>query len=83
MSKKNLSPALTELLSHLDFADTAKKIQALEELIYSEPEINHAKIEFLKEEISTGRYEINDLKIAKRLAEYSATSKESECSIVG
>jgi anti-sigma28 factor (negative regulator of flagellin synthesis) len=78
MRKKTQSPVLAELLSHLHFADTAKQIQALEELIFSDFEINQSKIEFLKEEISADRYEINSLKIAKHLIEYSLTSKEAE-----
>lgn len=45
----------------------------------SDPDYNHAKIKFLKEEIASGRYQIQDDAIAEKLLEHSEEpTKEPE-----
>lgn len=69
---------LTELLDNLNFTDSAKQLEALKALIFSAPEDNQKKIEFLKEEISAGRYEINSQRIAAKFIEYNRCLEPGE-----
>lgn len=47
-----------------------KELEALKEAIFNCPDINQAKINFIKEEITSGRYEIEPNHIARKLTEH-------------
>ncbi len=52
-----------------DFKDAEKQIllSALKEFILNLPEMNKAKIEFLKDELAKGRYQILSKQIAEKM----------------
>jgi len=54
----------------LNFDDIAKQMAALKAIIFHTPDTNDAKIQFLKEELAAGRYQIQSSRIAARLMEY-------------
>ena len=58
-----------ELLDSLSFKSTAKHIEALKQAIFDAPNTNQAKIDFIKNEITSGRYVINSDQIANKLME--------------
>lgn len=58
-----------ELLDSLSFKNTAKQIEALKQAILDAPDTNQAKINFIKNEITSGRYIINSDQIANKLVE--------------
>ena len=47
--------------------DQAKLLSALKELILQTPEINKSKVELIKEEIASGRYQISAKNIAAKM----------------
>ena len=49
--------------------EPVEELEALNSMIFDSPDINQAKIDFFKEEIASGRYEIEPLNIATKLAE--------------
>lgn len=60
------------ILPSLKHTESSKAFEALKAIIFSEPIINQAKIQFLKEELTTNRYKINSQRIAEKLTEYQA-----------
>ena len=76
MSKNN--EETTDFLENLGFEDTAKQMTALKAIIFDTPETNQTKIEFIKEELTAGRYEIHSQTIAAKLLEYAPVVEEAE-----
>ena len=62
----------------LDTHTIACSIAALKAIIFDMPAANQAKIEFIKEELSAGRYQINTTHIASKLLEYAPVREETE-----
>ena len=60
------------------FEDIAKQMAALKAIIFNTPETNHIKIQFIKEELSTGRYQIHSHHIAAKLLEFAPSMEEAE-----
>lgn len=77
-NNKNPADTFQALLDHLNFEDTAKAIDALKALIFDVPDISHAKIEFFKEEIASGRYEMDCTTIAEKMLAYHDIQAEQE-----
>lgn len=51
----------------VSLSQTSKQLDALKAHILSEPEMNHAKIAFIKEALEEGRYQTNATQIAKNM----------------
>ena len=64
----------TNFLDQLDPSDMIK----LKTIIFDTPEAEHVKIQMIKEEISTGRYQINSHHIADKLMEFIPINEEVE-----
>ena len=54
------------------------EIAKLKAIIFDTPEAEHVKIQMIKEEISTGRYQINSHHIADKLMEFIPINEEVE-----
>lgn len=52
---------------HVSISNTSKQLSALKEVILKTPEVNQAKIKFLKEELASGRYRIISDQIATKM----------------
>jgi flagellar biosynthesis anti-sigma factor FlgM len=59
----------TDFIDNLDFEDTVKQTAILKAIILNAAETNQTKIEFLKEELMAGRYQINSNRIAAKMVE--------------
>lgn len=46
-----------------------KEVEALKNMLFNSPEVNQEKIEFIKSELSAGRYQINCQNIADKMLE--------------
>ena len=68
----------TPFIESLNLQNTAKQLEELKALIFSTPETNQTKIEFIKEELSSGRYQIHSDNIAAKLTEYTKSTKQTE-----
>ncbi|GGI77466.1 flagellar biosynthesis anti-sigma factor FlgM [Legionella impletisoli] len=79
MTKQNdTSPVIDDLIDNLSL-EPSKQIEALKELIFNGPDINQAKIDFIKEEIAAGRYQSEAKNIAlKMLEEQFIHAKDAE-----
>ncbi|AHE67008.1 flagellar biosynthesis anti-sigma factor FlgM [Legionella oakridgensis] len=78
MDAKSPRQMLDAFMQSLSFDDTVKQIAALKAMIFNVPDINQAKIQFIKEEIAAGRYQIQSTRIAQKLTEYNQSMKEPE-----
>jgi len=47
--------------------DTATRLQQLDELMKSAPEVDRARVDALRKQISEGRYNVNDVHVADKL----------------
>ncbi len=56
----------------INFDDTSKQMAELKAMIFNTPETNQTKIQFIKEELSAGRYQIRSHLIAEKLLEHTA-----------
>ncbi|KTC65797.1 flagellar biosynthesis anti-sigma factor FlgM (plasmid) [Legionella adelaidensis] len=74
-AKNKTNQLSSQLIASLSFEDSNKQLQALKEMIFNEPLINDSKIQFIKEELATDRYEVNSYRIAVRLMEDIQTIK--------
>lgn len=52
---------------HDKLSARSKQIADLEELIRNAPEVNKARVEFLKGEVANGRYQMSSAKIAAKM----------------
>jgi len=77
----NTTDMPNEFMESLYFSDTAKQMSALKALVFDVPETNHAKIEFLKEEIAAGRYHVNSQRIAEEIGEHQYIKSAEELEI--
>lgn len=66
------------LIKKLNFEDSAQQLEALKAHIFNTNESNQARIQFIKEELAAGRYEINSQRIATRLLEHAVIVEEAE-----
>lgn len=53
-------------------------VQSLKEMIFHTPLTDETKIQFLKEELSAGRYQIQSQSLASKLIEHIIPSQQSE-----
>lgn len=65
-----------QFLEQLNFDETSKQMAALKTLIFDSPETSQTKIQFIKEEIEAGRYEIHCNRIATKMLEFSPVVQE-------
>lgn len=79
-TKKSANPVATppSLIDSLNFEDTAKQLDALKAHIFNTSESNQTKIQFIKEELAAGRYEIHSDRIAAKLLEHAPVVEEAE-----
>ena len=61
--------------------DTAAQLAKLKEIIFNSPEAEHAKIDFIREELSTGRYRINSKLIADKMLEFTPVAKTTKTEV--
>ncbi|WP_028389567.1 flagellar biosynthesis anti-sigma factor FlgM [Legionella fairfieldensis] len=54
-------------MNPVTLSDISKQMAALKEYILTAPDINKARVEFLKEELSGGRYRIGNDQIAMKM----------------
>ncbi len=66
------------LAQSMDADEMTRSIAALKAILFDTPEANQAKIEFIKEELSAGRYPINAAHIASKLVEYAPVTQAVE-----
>ena len=69
---------IDDLLNTLHFEDSGKRLDALKQALFKTPETNDAKIEFIKAELKSGRYEINADRIAEKLIEQYEKTESPE-----
>lgn len=74
----NTVETLPNLIENLNFDDTAKQLEALKAHIFNTSESNETKIQFIKEELAAGRYEIHSDRIAAKLLEHALIVEEPE-----
>jgi len=76
-SKKNetMKPSF---IDSLNLEETAKQLDDLKAIIFTTTETNQAKIQFIKEELLAGRYEIRSDRIADKLLEYAKIEEIEE-----
>jgi len=77
-TKNTPKTTVTSFIDSLHLEDSAKQLEELKALIFKIPETNHTKIEFIKEELHAGRYEINSNTIAAKLTEYAEALEQPE-----
>tara|TARA_Y100000588_G_C13869905_1_gene759865 strand:+ start:333 stop:584 length:252 start_codon:yes stop_codon:yes gene_type:complete len=58
----------TDLMGQFNIKPVGE-LETLKSIIFDSPDTNQAKIDFLKEEVASGRYEIDPLNIANKLGE--------------
>jgi flagellar biosynthesis anti-sigma factor FlgM len=76
--KNKINNIPTNLLKSLAL-EPSKQMESLKELIFNSPDTRHAKIDFIKNEIDTGRYQIEPENIAtKIMEEHIVLEDESE-----
>ena len=76
MSKK--TDIQNSFIDDINFDDTAKQVAELKAIIFETPETNQTKIQFIKEELSAGRYQIHSEHIVAKLMEYTELTEETE-----
>ena len=76
--KNHTSSVPHQLLTSLNFTDSARQLEELKSLIFNTPDLNEGKIELLKEEIASGRYEVQSKMIAKKLVEFQHLISQAE-----
>ena len=65
-------------ITTINFEDTAKQMDELKAMIFSTHETNQTKIQFIKEELSAGRYQIHAHHIAAKLLEHTQLIEYAE-----
>ena len=73
IDNEKATPASTNGLMDQLNIEPVEELEALKSMIFDSPDINRAKIDFFKDEISSGRYEIEPLNIATKLTETHRT----------
>ena len=70
-----LTPAneINNSLDSLDFSELLK----LQAILFNTPEAEQAKIQMIKEELASGRYQIHAANIADKLQEFSCSEKKA------
>jgi flagellar biosynthesis anti-sigma factor FlgM len=76
--KMAINEPLSEFIDNINFDDTAKQMAELKAIIFDTPDTNETKIQFIKEELSAGRYQIHSNRIATKLMEYSDSTEQAE-----
>ena len=76
--QSKITPTHRLELECLNFETTLPQIESLKAIIFNAKEKNHLKIEFIKEALSTGRYEIHNDHIATKLMAFVATEEALE-----
>lgn len=75
---KTLSDIQTYLLTCFSSEDIEHHMQTIRALLFDAPDTNLAKIQFFKEELTAGRYEIDSQRIAEKILEFTTTQKVPE-----
>ena len=75
---KTLSDIQTYLLTCFSREDIEHHMQTIKALLFDAPDTNLAKIQFFKEELTAGRYDIDSRRIAEKILEFTATKKVPE-----
>lgn len=68
---KSTSQIPDDFLKGLHFNDTTKQMEALKAMIFNASDLNETRLQFIKDEIETGRYQIQSSKIAEKLTEHT------------
>ncbi|KTD50605.1 flagellin synthesis negative regulator [Legionella rubrilucens] len=53
--------------SSVNLSDASQQLATLKDIILKEPDVDNARVEYLKELLNSGRYEISSSKIAKKM----------------
>ncbi|QRN03652.1 flagellar biosynthesis anti-sigma factor FlgM [Legionella sp. MW5194] len=53
--------------SSVNLSDASQQLATLKDIILKEPDVDNARVEYLKELLHSGRYEISSSKIAKKM----------------
>jgi len=62
----------------IDVAETTNPITTFTNMLFQIPLTNETKIQFLKEELSAGRYEVRSQSLAEKLMEHTYPLEELE-----
>ena len=65
-------------MNSLDFSDIEEQMATLKSALFDIAETNDTKIQFIKEELSAGRYQIYNHHVAEKLLQYTDLIVESE-----
>jgi len=76
LQHNGISSSATE--SAPDFNDVSHQMETLKKSLFNTPLTDEAKLELLKEELSTGRYEIQSQSLANKLIEHVIPFKQFE-----
>lgn len=66
-SSKRSEATVSVTLDSVSLSSDSKQLQALKASLADAPEINQARVDFFKNEIESGRYEINSRSIARNM----------------
>jgi len=79
-AKASVNPveASHNTIESLCFDDTTKQLEELKAHIFNSSESNQTKIQFIKEELAAGRYEIHSDRIAAKLLEHAPVEEALE-----
>ncbi len=67
-----------DLINQLNSEKTINDIAKLKSIVFDTPEAEHTKIQLIKEELSSGQYEINNNNIADKLMEFFLVREQAE-----
>lgn len=76
MSKKKFNKQPFDSENRTSFEEVGKQLETLKRLIFNSTESKQAHIEFIKEEVATGKYQIYSEKIAAKLMEHAQEEME-------
>jgi anti-sigma28 factor (negative regulator of flagellin synthesis) len=67
-----------QLTEYEDFSDVKRTMNALKDILFHTPLTDETKIAFIKEELSTGRYQVQSASLAAKLMEHLHQTQQEE-----
>ena len=78
LRKENTATEATAFIDSLNLDESMKQMAVLKEIIDNASDTDSAKIAFVKDELSAGRYQIQNYRIAARLLEHAPIIEQPE-----
>lgn len=68
----------SKFIESLNLLDAVKLVETLKTILFNAPDRDQTKIDFFKDELSTGRYKVDPHQIARQLLEHVQVRIEAE-----